>query len=66
MKIADASELKSNCSTILSLVRAGEEVVITQDGKPVARLVPAKREETERENSTQIPAATRENKGKLK
>ena len=34
-------ELKSSLSRYLSRVRAGETVVITQRGEPIARIVPA-------------------------
>ena len=41
MREIDAFEAKNNWSTLLDLVIRGEEVVITRDGKPLARLVPA-------------------------
>jgi prevent-host-death family protein len=36
-------EAKTNLSALLRRVAAGEEVVITSNGEPVARLVPAQR-----------------------
>jgi prevent-host-death family protein len=62
MKTAIASDLRDNCSSLLEWVKRGEEVVITQDGKPVARLVPAE----PKGNSAQAPAATCESKDDLK
>ena len=35
------SEAKANLSRLLQRVVAGDEVVITRDGEPVAKLVPA-------------------------
>ena len=40
MKRAAVSELKARLSEYLGQVKAGSEVVITDRGKPVARLVP--------------------------
>ena len=43
MKTAAVSELKSHLSEYLSRVKAGSEILITDHGKPVARLVPLSR-----------------------
>jgi prevent-host-death family protein len=43
MKTAAVSELKARLSEYLSQVKAGTEVLITDRGKPVARLVPVSR-----------------------
>jgi len=40
MKIAPVSDLKARLSEYLNQVKAGMEVLITDRGKPVARLVP--------------------------
>lgn len=40
MKVAAVSELKASLSRFLSGVKAGEEVVVTERGKPIARIVP--------------------------
>ncbi len=40
MKEIGAFEAKDALSALLDLVEAGEEVIITRHGKPVARLVP--------------------------
>lgn len=43
MKIAAVSELKARLSEYLNQVKAGMEVLITDRGRPVARLVPLSR-----------------------
>lgn len=45
MKTAAVSELKASLSEYLSKVKAGEEVIVTDRGKPVAKLVPIERTE---------------------
>lgn len=42
MKTAGVAELKARLSKYLAEVRGGEEVVITDRGRPVARLAPLK------------------------
>jgi len=42
-----AFEAKTHLSSLLDRVAAGEEVVITRHGQPVARLVPAERADRE-------------------
>ena len=49
MKIAAVSELKARLSKYLNRVKAGEEVLITDRGNPVARLLPVSRARTVRE-----------------
>jgi prevent-host-death family protein len=41
MRSASISEAKAKLSALLDLVRAGETIVVTDRGKPVARIVPA-------------------------
>ncbi|MEW6490721.1 MAG: type II toxin-antitoxin system prevent-host-death family antitoxin [Thermodesulfobacteriota bacterium] len=43
MHTAAVSELKASLSEFLARVKAGEEVVVTERGRPVARLVPLAR-----------------------
>lgn len=50
MKTAAVSELKASLSEYLSKVKAGEEIIVTDRGKPVARLVPLER------SGAEIPA----------
>jgi prevent-host-death family protein len=40
MRTADIAEAQSHFSALLADVQAGEEVIITRRGKPVARIVP--------------------------
>lgn len=42
MKTATISKLKATLSEHLARVKAGEEVVVTERGKPIARIVPLK------------------------
>ena len=44
MKWAGIREARQNLSLILDEVRKGREVVITDRGRPVARIVPPKRD----------------------
>jgi len=46
MKRASISELKASLSAYLSVVKKGDEVLVTDRGRPVARLVPAADSET--------------------
>lgn len=47
MRTAAVSELKASISEYLTNVKAGEEVLVTDRGKPIAKLIPIKRDETE-------------------
>ena len=47
MKTAKVSELKASISKYLSKVKAGEEVIVTDRGKPVAKIIPLKRGDIE-------------------
>jgi prevent-host-death family protein len=48
MRVAAVSELKARLSEYLNHVKTGEEVVITDRGKPVARLIAAQQARPER------------------
>ncbi len=54
MKTAAVSKLKAYLSDYLNQVKAGVEVLITDRGKPVARLVPIARLEATREALTRM------------
>jgi prevent-host-death family protein len=47
MKTAAVSELKASLSEYLGKVKAGEEVIVTDRGRPIARIVPLGRDESE-------------------
>ena len=47
MKTAAVSELKALLSSYLSKVKAGEEVIVTDRGRPIAKIIPMKRADTE-------------------
>lgn len=40
MKSAAVSQLKASLSEYLSIVKGGEEILVTERGKPIARVVP--------------------------
>lgn len=46
MRTAAVSELKASISEYLTNVKAGEEVLVTDRGKPIAKLIPVRRDET--------------------
>lgn len=50
MSTAGIAELKSRLSAYLARVRAGEEVVVTDRGRPIARLVPVRAPGSEMES----------------
>src|SRR2546430_13797346 len=45
MKKASVAELKAKLSECLARAKAGEEVIVTERGKPVAKLVPVDKQE---------------------
>jgi prevent-host-death family protein len=46
MQKAGIRETRQNISELIEIVRKGREILITDHGKPVARLVPAGRSKT--------------------
>lgn len=54
MKIAPVSKLKAYLSDYLNHVKAGTEVLITDRGKPVARIVPISRTQAAGESLTRM------------
>jgi prevent-host-death family protein len=46
MQVVSVSDLKALLSEKLRLVRSGEELVVTERGRPIARLVPISPEST--------------------
>ena len=47
MKTAALSKLKASLSEYLARVKAGEEVIVTERGKPIAKIVPLSRDQAE-------------------
>lgn len=60
MKTATVRDLRNRYTTLLAWIGAGEEIVITQRGKTVARLVPAQDEAEARADWSQSPALKRD------
>ena len=58
-------EAKTHLSRLLDRVQAGEEIVITRHGRPVARLVPVESPEEKRERMRQAWARLRETARKV-
>ena len=63
MRTATVRDLRNHYTSLLSWVSAGEEIVITQRGKPVARLIPEKSTEPKTVNWALSPALTRDRTG---
>jgi len=53
-KTVGADEAKTRLSELLQKAEAGEEIIITKHGAPVAKLVPVKKETTVEERSAAI------------
>lgn len=60
MKTATVRDLRNHYTSLLSWLEAGEEIVITQRGKKIARLVPAQDEVLESVDWSQSPALNRD------
>lgn len=54
MQSTSVSELKASLSHYLTMVKAGEEIIITDRGRPVAKIVPLKK------NDLQMPSHLKE------
>jgi prevent-host-death family protein len=63
MRTATVRDLRNDYTSLLSWIRAGEEIIITQRGKPVARLIPENPEEPKKVNWAESPAVTRDRSG---
>ena len=46
MRTAAATELKASLSEYLSSVKGGEEILVTERGKPIAKIIPLNRDAT--------------------
>jgi antitoxin (DNA-binding transcriptional repressor) of toxin-antitoxin stability system len=60
MKIATVRDLRNRYISLLSWIAAGEEIVITQRGKVIARLIPEQGATTQKVDWSQSPAVNRD------
>lgn len=60
LKTATVRDLRNRYTTLLAWIGAGEEIVITQRGKTIARLVPAQESSTIRVDWSKSPAVKRD------
>ena len=60
MKTATVRELRNSYSDLLKWIGAGEEIVITQRGKAIARLIPEQEGRGDRVDWSQSPAVKRD------
>jgi antitoxin (DNA-binding transcriptional repressor) of toxin-antitoxin stability system len=63
MKTATVRDLRNRYTSLLSWIGAGEEIVITQRGKAIARLIPEQDQHTRRVDWSQSPAVKRDRTG---
>jgi prevent-host-death family protein len=63
MQFTTTHEFLDHCNLLLTRVEAGEEIVITRHGEPVARLIPEKSSEPKKVNWANSPALTRDRTG---
>jgi antitoxin (DNA-binding transcriptional repressor) of toxin-antitoxin stability system len=63
MKTATVRDLRNRYTSLLSWIGAGEEIVITQRGKVIARLVPEPASSAQRADWSQSPAVKRNRSG---
>ena len=60
MKTATVRDLRNRYTSLLSWIGAGEEIVITQRGTVIARLIPEQDQSTQRVDWSQSPAVKRD------
>jgi prevent-host-death family protein len=60
MKTATVRDLRNRYTSLLSWIVAGEEIVITQRGKAIARLVPEREASTAKVDWSKSPAVKRD------
>jgi antitoxin (DNA-binding transcriptional repressor) of toxin-antitoxin stability system len=63
MKTATVRDLRNRYKSLLSWIGAGEEIVITQRGKAIARLIPEQGQPSQRVDWAQSPAIKRDRSG---
>jgi antitoxin (DNA-binding transcriptional repressor) of toxin-antitoxin stability system len=60
MKTASVRDLRNRYTSLLSWIGAGEEILITQRGKTIARLIPEQDQPSQSVDWSQSPAVKRE------
>jgi len=65
MKTATVRDLRNRYTSLLSWIEAGEEIVITQRGRAVARLVPEQAPTPRQVDWSESPAVKRRRSGSL-
>ncbi|RPJ33783.1 MAG: type II toxin-antitoxin system prevent-host-death family antitoxin [Verrucomicrobiaceae bacterium] len=60
MKTATVRDLRNRYTSLLSWIDAGEEIIITQRGKAIARLIPEQDQSARRVDWSQSPAIKRD------
>jgi prevent-host-death family protein len=60
MKTATVRDLRNRYTSLLRWIGAGEEIVITQRGKPIARLIPERENPAQKVDWTRSPAIKRD------
>jgi len=63
MRTATVRDLRNRYTSLLRWIRAGEEIVITRRGKPIARLIPEVPETPHAVDWSQSPAVQRDRSG---
>lgn len=63
MKTATVRDLRNRYTSLLKWIGAGEEIVITQRGKVIARLVPEQADSARQVDWSQSPAVKRDRTG---
>ncbi len=63
MKTATVRDLRNRYTSLLSWLRAGEQIVITRRGRPIARLVPEPQAAADRVDWSASPAVKRDRSG---
>lgn len=63
MKTATVRDLRNRYTSLLKWIGAGEEIVITQRGKAIARLIPEREEFAQRVDWSESPAVKRDRRG---
>lgn len=63
MKTVAVRDLRNRYTSLLNWIGAGEEIIITQRGKAIARPIPEQDQSTQRVDWSQSPAVKRDRSG---